>query len=167
MFSFVQFFELTLTALFVSLYLLNRKSGDSSGSRQIRNTPDWSDNAVAGDHLWVSTSVSGDCCYIGDNDCTVSSFTPCSSLCVLFLIFHEKGCSHEASHEYRKQWFSVNINPDNVCESFALNELEISIKSSLREDFGTGMLKDSFSVNFRAFAFVFHLKCSKNFLNSA
>lgn len=49
-----------------------RKSGDSSSSRQIRNTPDWSDNAVSGDHLWVPTSVSGDCCYVGDSDCTVS-----------------------------------------------------------------------------------------------
>ncbi|XP_070500338.1 eye-specific diacylglycerol kinase [Chironomus tepperi] len=46
------------------------KPGDSSGARQIRNTPDWSENAVSGDHLWVATSVSGDCCYIGDNDCT-------------------------------------------------------------------------------------------------
>lgn len=50
-----------------------RKSGDNSGSRQIRNTPDWSENAMSGDHLWVPTSVSGDCCYVGDNDCTVSS----------------------------------------------------------------------------------------------
>lgn len=58
------------------LFYLHRKSGDSSGSRQIRNTPDWSDNAVSGDHLWVPTSVSGDCCYVGDSDCTVSSSTP-------------------------------------------------------------------------------------------
>jgi hypothetical protein len=49
-----------------------RKSGDSSGGRQIRCTPDWGDNAVSGDHLWAPTSVSGDCCYVGDNDCTVS-----------------------------------------------------------------------------------------------
>ncbi|KAG5682357.1 hypothetical protein PVAND_011713 [Polypedilum vanderplanki] len=47
-----------------------RKPGDNSGTRQIRNTPDWTENAVSGDHLWVPTSVSGDCCYIGDNDCT-------------------------------------------------------------------------------------------------
>lgn len=54
-------------------YLFNSKSvgGDPSG-RQIRCTPDWSENAVAGDHLWVPTSVSNDCCYVGDNDCTVS-----------------------------------------------------------------------------------------------
>ncbi|XP_055681925.1 uncharacterized protein LOC129789281 isoform X2 [Lutzomyia longipalpis] len=38
-------------------------------SRAIRCTPDWSENAVAGDHLWVPTSVSGDCCYVGDNEC--------------------------------------------------------------------------------------------------
>uniref|UniRef100_A0A182T5B5 Uncharacterized protein n=1 Tax=Anopheles maculatus TaxID=74869 RepID=A0A182T5B5_9DIPT len=45
------------------------RSGDPHG-RQIRCTPDWSENAVSGDHLWVPTSVSGDCCYVGDNDCT-------------------------------------------------------------------------------------------------
>lgn len=31
---------------------------------------------MSGDHLWVPTSVSGDCCYVGDSDCTVSSLTP-------------------------------------------------------------------------------------------
>lgn len=71
-------------SFFFFIYFLRRKSGDSSGSRQIRNTPDWSDNAVAGDHLWVSTSVSGDCCYVGDNDCTVSSFTLWPSLFIYF-----------------------------------------------------------------------------------
>uniref|UniRef100_A0A182MFD5 Uncharacterized protein n=1 Tax=Anopheles culicifacies TaxID=139723 RepID=A0A182MFD5_9DIPT len=54
-----------------SLVALRLRSGDSHG-RQIRCTPDWSENAVSGDHLWVPTSVSGDCCYVGDNDCTVS-----------------------------------------------------------------------------------------------
>ncbi|XP_055526255.1 eye-specific diacylglycerol kinase isoform X2 [Wyeomyia smithii] len=46
-----------------------KSSADPHG-RQIRCTPDWSENAVSGDHLWVATSVSGDCCYLGDNDCT-------------------------------------------------------------------------------------------------
>ena len=59
--------------IFSSIFETCRKPGDSSGARQIRNTPDWSENAVSGDHLWVATSVSGDCCYIGDNDCTVSA----------------------------------------------------------------------------------------------
>lgn len=26
---------------------------------------------MAGDHLWVNTSASGDFCYVGDSDCTV------------------------------------------------------------------------------------------------
>lgn len=66
-------FLITLHFIYVSIfYPQNRKPGDSSGTRQIRNTPDWTENAVSGDHLWVPTSVSGDCCYIGDNDCTVS-----------------------------------------------------------------------------------------------
>lgn len=51
-------------------FLRFSKSGDSA--RQIRQTPDWSENAVANDHLWVPTSVSGDFCYVGDSDCTVS-----------------------------------------------------------------------------------------------
>uniref|UniRef100_A0A182UF07 Secreted protein n=1 Tax=Anopheles melas TaxID=34690 RepID=A0A182UF07_9DIPT len=46
-----------------------RRRGDPHG-RQIRCTPDWSENAVSGDHLWVPTSVSGDCCCVGDNECT-------------------------------------------------------------------------------------------------
>lgn len=66
---------LNFNSLFFFRSLTYRKTGDGSGSRQIRNTPDWSDNAVSGDHLWVPTSVSGDCCYVGDNDCTVSSRT--------------------------------------------------------------------------------------------
>lgn len=56
---------------YFALFFFYRKS-DSSGGRQIRCTPDWGDNAVSGDHLWVPTNVSGDCCYVGDNDCTVS-----------------------------------------------------------------------------------------------
>lgn len=56
-------------------YLFNSKSvGGNPSGRQIRCTPDWSENAVAGDHLWVPTSVSNDCCYVGDNDCTVSIY---------------------------------------------------------------------------------------------
>lgn len=103
--------------LFFFHYLFNRKSGDSSGSRQIRNTPDWSDNAVAGDHLWVPTSVSGDCCYVGDNDCTVSSFTSWPSFYVL-QCFSEKsflfitGAIHMKRHtirvdEKRFNWSSI------------------------------------------------------------
>ncbi|XP_039453074.1 eye-specific diacylglycerol kinase isoform X4 [Culex pipiens pallens] len=49
--------------------LFPKTSADTHG-RQIRCTPDWSENAVSGDHLWVPTSVSGDCCYLGDSDCT-------------------------------------------------------------------------------------------------
>lgn len=48
-------------------------TGDSAPDfRQIRCTPDWSENAVAGDHLWSPTSMSVDYCYVGDSDCVVS-----------------------------------------------------------------------------------------------
>lgn len=46
--------------------------GGDAISRGIRCTPDWAEGAVNGDHLWVPTSVSGDFCYVGDADCTVS-----------------------------------------------------------------------------------------------
>ncbi|XP_049276791.1 eye-specific diacylglycerol kinase isoform X2 [Anopheles funestus] len=54
------------------------RGGDPHG-RQIRCTPDWSENAVSGDHLWVPTSVSGDCCYVGDNDCTHGPRMKCAA----------------------------------------------------------------------------------------
>ncbi|XP_062700197.1 eye-specific diacylglycerol kinase isoform X2 [Aedes albopictus] len=53
----------------IGLAAKGKPSADTHG-RQIRCTPDWSENAVSGDHLWVPTSVSGDCCYVGDNDCS-------------------------------------------------------------------------------------------------
>ncbi|XP_057339861.1 eye-specific diacylglycerol kinase isoform X2 [Microplitis mediator] len=44
--------------------------GDSgaSSSRELRSIPDWSADAINGEHLWVSTSASGEFCYV--NDCT-------------------------------------------------------------------------------------------------
>ncbi|XP_026747257.1 eye-specific diacylglycerol kinase isoform X2 [Trichoplusia ni] len=49
----------------------SRRSGDGSGggARVLRSTPDWSDSAISGEHLWSPTSVSGDCCYVGDAEC--------------------------------------------------------------------------------------------------
>ncbi|KAI5732750.1 hypothetical protein M8J76_003712 [Diaphorina citri] len=44
--------------------------GSDATSRQIRQTPDWSDGALNGDHLWVPTNASGDMCYVSDSDCT-------------------------------------------------------------------------------------------------
>ncbi|XP_054261005.1 eye-specific diacylglycerol kinase-like isoform X3 [Macrosteles quadrilineatus] len=45
--------------------------GDSgTAQRSIRSTPDWSETAVNGDHLWSPTNASGDFCYVGEGDCT-------------------------------------------------------------------------------------------------
>nr|XP_022904249.1 eye-specific diacylglycerol kinase isoform X2 [Onthophagus taurus] len=46
------------------------KSHTEGGERILRSTPDWGDQAINGDHLWIPTSVSGDFCYAGDTDCT-------------------------------------------------------------------------------------------------
>ncbi|XP_021191867.1 eye-specific diacylglycerol kinase isoform X3 [Helicoverpa armigera] len=46
-----------------------RRTGDVGGARVLRSTPDWSDTAISGEHLWSPTSVSGDCCYVGDAEC--------------------------------------------------------------------------------------------------
>ncbi|CAK1578467.1 unnamed protein product [Parnassius mnemosyne] len=43
--------------------------GPGAGARVLRSTPDWTDTAISGEHLWSPTSVSGDYCYIGDNEC--------------------------------------------------------------------------------------------------
>ena len=53
-------------------------SSDASEQRVLRSTPDWSETANNSEHLWVSTSASGDFCYVGESDCTVS--TECFAL---------------------------------------------------------------------------------------
>lgn len=42
-------------------------------NRKISQSPDWSECALACDHLWMPTSISGDFCCTGDSDCLVSS----------------------------------------------------------------------------------------------
>nr|XP_026491066.1 eye-specific diacylglycerol kinase isoform X2 [Vanessa tameamea] len=51
--------------------LENRRTSESAGggARVLRSTPDWSDTAISGEHLWSPTSVSGDCCYVGETEC--------------------------------------------------------------------------------------------------
>jgi len=48
-------------------------SSDASEQRVLRSTPDWSETANNSEHLWVPTSASGDFCYVGESDCTVST----------------------------------------------------------------------------------------------
>ncbi|XP_043268034.1 eye-specific diacylglycerol kinase isoform X2 [Venturia canescens] len=42
--------------------------GSSGGHREPRSTPDWGNDALNGEHLWVPTAASGDFCYM--NDCS-------------------------------------------------------------------------------------------------
>ncbi|RXM36178.1 Diacylglycerol kinase zeta [Acipenser ruthenus] len=37
--------------------------------REIRSTADWSENALYGEHIWFETNVSGDFCYVGEQNC--------------------------------------------------------------------------------------------------
>ncbi|XP_050672620.1 eye-specific diacylglycerol kinase isoform X2 [Leptidea sinapis] len=46
-----------------------RTSDTGGGPRVLRSTPDWSEAAISGEHLWSPTSMSGDCCYVGDPEC--------------------------------------------------------------------------------------------------
>ncbi|XP_048804046.1 diacylglycerol kinase zeta isoform X6 [Lagopus muta] len=41
----------------------------SESERQIRSTVDWSETAVYGEHIWFETNVSGDFCYVGEQNC--------------------------------------------------------------------------------------------------
>ena len=43
--------------------------------RVLRSTPDWTEEAINGDHLWMPTSASGDLCHVLDQDCTVIVFS--------------------------------------------------------------------------------------------
>ncbi|XP_067413744.1 diacylglycerol kinase zeta isoform X9 [Emydura macquarii macquarii] len=41
----------------------------SESERQIRNTVDWSETAIYGEHIWFETNISGDFCYVGEQNC--------------------------------------------------------------------------------------------------
>ncbi|XP_015487001.1 diacylglycerol kinase zeta isoform X4 [Parus major] len=41
----------------------------NDSERQIRSTVDWSEAAVYGEHIWFETNVSGDFCYVGEQNC--------------------------------------------------------------------------------------------------
>ncbi|KAK1159692.1 diacylglycerol kinase zeta-like isoform X3 [Acipenser oxyrinchus oxyrinchus] len=41
----------------------------SDPEREIRSTADWSENALYGEHIWFETNVSGDFCYVGEQNC--------------------------------------------------------------------------------------------------
>ncbi|XP_042298989.1 diacylglycerol kinase zeta isoform X3 [Sceloporus undulatus] len=41
----------------------------SDSEREIRSTVDWSEGAVYGEHIWFETNVSGDFCYVGEQNC--------------------------------------------------------------------------------------------------
>ncbi|CAG9765348.1 unnamed protein product [Ceutorhynchus assimilis] len=55
-----------------SIYYKNkayRRRSTGPAERTLKGTPDWGEPAAIGDHLWVSTSVSGEFCYVGDAEC--------------------------------------------------------------------------------------------------
>ncbi|XP_029438924.1 LOW QUALITY PROTEIN: diacylglycerol kinase zeta [Rhinatrema bivittatum] len=41
----------------------------SDSERVIRSTVDWSENALYGEHIWFETNMSGDFCYVGEQNC--------------------------------------------------------------------------------------------------
>eukprot|EP00079_Xenopus_tropicalis_P034310 XP_017948081.1 PREDICTED: diacylglycerol kinase iota [Xenopus tropicalis] len=40
-------------------------------AKELRMTLDWTENAINGEHLWQETNVSGDLCYLGEENCQV------------------------------------------------------------------------------------------------
>ncbi|XP_069479329.1 diacylglycerol kinase zeta isoform X4 [Ambystoma mexicanum] len=45
----------------------------NASEREICSTVDWSDNALYGEHLWFETNVSGDFCYLGEQNCVAKT----------------------------------------------------------------------------------------------
>ena len=58
--------------MFGLLYLLRLGYSLSSVSNSASTLTVLQENATSGEHLWVGTSVSGDFCYVGEAECTVS-----------------------------------------------------------------------------------------------
>jgi len=56
---------------------------------------------VYGEHVWVDTSVSGDFCYVGETECTVSELSDIRNIGdSQGLIRYRQLISMEACHEY-------------------------------------------------------------------
>uniref|UniRef100_A0A8D8M3J0 Diacylglycerol kinase n=1 Tax=Cacopsylla melanoneura TaxID=428564 RepID=A0A8D8M3J0_9HEMI len=81
--------------------------GSDGTSRQIRQTPDWGDSALNGDHLWVPTNASGDMCYVADADCT--------------------------KHGPRMRCPSCKIVAHSSCISILLDKVKFTCKPSFRD----------------------------------
>ncbi|XP_048526386.1 eye-specific diacylglycerol kinase isoform X2 [Dendroctonus ponderosae] len=58
---------LAMTAPPPAAQAARRSTGPTERSH--KGTPDWGESAAIGDHLWVSTAVSGEFCYVGDTEC--------------------------------------------------------------------------------------------------
>uniref|UniRef100_A0A670Z672 Diacylglycerol kinase n=1 Tax=Pseudonaja textilis TaxID=8673 RepID=A0A670Z672_PSETE len=51
----------------------------SDSEREIRNSVDWSETAVYGEHIWFETNVSGDFCYVGEQNCVSKMLRKCAA----------------------------------------------------------------------------------------
>ncbi|XP_050297175.1 eye-specific diacylglycerol kinase isoform X3 [Anthonomus grandis grandis] len=48
---------------------VHKGSATSGGDKPKKGTPEWGEQAAIGDHLWVSTSMSGELCFVGESEC--------------------------------------------------------------------------------------------------
>nr|XP_027194389.1 uncharacterized protein LOC113789101 isoform X3 [Dermatophagoides pteronyssinus] len=91
---------------------------ENGETRVLRSAPDWTESAILGDHIWVSTSTSGsDLCYVGENKCTkigprlccpackVTAHTGCISILIDNMKFQCKPTFKDGVRQYREQTF--------------------------------------------------------------
>ncbi|XP_048010872.1 diacylglycerol kinase iota isoform X7 [Megalobrama amblycephala] len=64
-------------------------------AKELRNTVDWSENAVNGDHLWLETNCSGDLCYLGEETCLVKIASAPRRKCAACKIVVHTACIEE------------------------------------------------------------------------
>ncbi|XP_074597449.1 diacylglycerol kinase zeta-like isoform X2 [Brevipalpus obovatus] len=85
-------------------------------TRTLRSAPDWGETAINGDHLWISTSASGDLCYVGENECSkqgprfccpackITAHTGCIGILIDKIKFHCKPTFKDVGvRQYREQ----------------------------------------------------------------
>ncbi|XP_015793750.1 eye-specific diacylglycerol kinase isoform X1 [Tetranychus urticae] len=91
-------------------------STENGETRTLRSAPDWGETAINGDHLWVSTSTSGDLCYVGENECSkqgprlccpackITAHTGCIGILIDKIKFHCKPTFKDVGvRQYREQ----------------------------------------------------------------
>lgn len=96
-------------------------------TRKISQSPDWSEDALACDHLWMPTSISGDFCCTSDSDCLVSNRPAIIRITFLFMKISIQ------KHGPRMKCSACKVIAHTICIPIIMDRAQLSCKPSFRD----------------------------------